>query len=381
MITVKLLKLDLPLVPCKVGSFLTNVFQGSYLPFMYVFFLSVGMTQVRAGILTAIMSSCSMFASPFWAYVADATKRRKTVLVVLSIISSASMFSIPWIVLLVSPLSSQCQQQMVNSTKKRLNGSSTNLTDVSLRMCMESNENITKLFHVLCAVVLFVPLFVHPLYNYMEAVVVNVCAAKKVDYGRQRVFGAIGFTVGNMVTGEASELFDVVDMSHYTPMFAVCAGCILILLPLGCFLIDSGEYGDSETNADIPTQTSAEMKDSTFKIIFRVCWNLDFALFIVTVFMAGLAYLLVVNFSLKYALDVFGRGQAVSSLVITMSAAGTVVIFPFSSNIISLFRGPIPTIIVCLLSQFIRHFVMSLPIPFEVFVVIQVGGGLALRGV
>ena len=42
------------------------------------------------------------------------------------------------------------------------------------------------------------------------------------------------------------------------------------------------------------------------------------------------------------------------------------------------FTGTIPTMAVCLLSWFIRHLVMSLTIPFEVFVAIQVLNGFGL---
>ena len=198
------LDIDVRMVPCKLASYIANILTGGVVPFLFVFFGSIGMTGVQSGLLTAMVNTTCIIAGPAWAFVADKTKRRKLVLVLLCVGSAVIMFIVPWIPLAVAPLSEQCKLRssgaenvtsvIANNVSLYLNGNLLdikNLTSLDVNKtqnilpCDETESDRQKLllFHVLIAISLIVSMFFFPLFNFCETLLMNVAKQGTLTLG------------------------------------------------------------------------------------------------------------------------------------------------------------------------------------------------------
>ena len=66
-------KVDVEMIPAKVTFFLTDGYFGSILPFMNVFYVSLGLSVTQAGIISGVSLAVSSIFNPLWSTLADAT--------------------------------------------------------------------------------------------------------------------------------------------------------------------------------------------------------------------------------------------------------------------------------------------------------------------
>merc|ERR1711962_496674 len=99
--------INLRMIPSKVASFFIGSYTGSLMPFLNVFFVSIGMSELKAGILTAVMYTPCIFTGPMWGFLCDYTKRPKVILVILALGPANTMSSLPWTARYINPLSKQ----------------------------------------------------------------------------------------------------------------------------------------------------------------------------------------------------------------------------------------------------------------------------------
>ena len=105
----------------------------SYGPFLYVFFISVGLTASQAGLITGLRYLVSFIAGPVWAALADYTGRHRLIYCLLCIGTIISVFPMPWIAEWANPKEHGITNQhqilnLTNSTLNLLNGKQNSLS-------------------------------------------------------------------------------------------------------------------------------------------------------------------------------------------------------------------------------------------------------------
>ena len=394
------------LLPAKMGCFLGAAYLGSFAAILNVFFVSVDLTEVEAGMLTAMMYSSCIFTGPLWGYLADYTKRRTLILIILCTGAGLTISVLPWTAYGLHEISGA---ESIGESLKQKNAWSI-------------------WFFVLSAIMVTASAFVLPLMAYFEGIVANVAKIYGAPYGGQRVFGEIGIASSSMLTGVICDHFKMKGMSEYTPAFILFATICLAMLPTGRHLIQQIQRGspkDTETSADQgngnsfqesvqieqcaqPEQIKEEIvlqvlpgtetptgedsqnpsdipkscesspdidtecppsqeADSLLKKTARLCSKPSVILFLLTVFVSGVANALFLGFTFKYLIDEMKRSKFESSLAFASQPITSCISFILADKFIKVFRGTLPTMAVSLLVISVRLLIMSFRIPFEVF--------------
>ena len=374
--------INIKMIPSKAGCFLIGAYTGSLMPFLSVFFVSTGMTEMKAGILTALMYTPCIFSGPLWGFLCDYTKRPKVILVLLALGPAITMSSLPWVARYINPLSKH-HCNVDNTT----NGMEFFVLGTGDECRSMQSESMQTLFWILCAIVFVAAIFVFPMNSYAEAMIVNVAKRQQADYGKQRLFADIGICITSFLTGLGCEHIEMGEkMSVYAPVFFIFPVCSLMMIPLGFVLTDQAEgptvdpiddeKNNNQDHTDMATPLNADNRN-LFNQVLHLCFQLDVFLFLMTAFVAGLMIAIYFNFSFKFLAQTSNRSKSANSLVVVISSVGSVLTFPFTTKLIHILRGNIPAIIFGLFSGCLRFLIMSLNVPFTVFLCAQLLNGFS----
>jgi len=371
-------------IPLKIACFLAGGVIGSHATFLNVFFVSTGLSKFKAGIITGLTYAPPIVAGPVWGYLADFSGRRKLILTVLCLGAVLPILSTPWVARAIYP---QSKYECGNSTTAMLLGghningtSGLGLSDAATygsRIECEHlrDEALDTLFWVLLAIMLVASVFLVPLQPHVEAIVMSAVKSGKTDasYGAQRIFGCIGLAAVNYFSGKASAHYQVTDISPFSAAFFLLLPCALLLIPVCCYLLRRLNNSTDAINKDEETAASLDHieEKSNFNQIVQLCLNLDVLLFLTTVLIVGLANGVHLNFSFLYVTDVMNVGMSEMTYVVVTSTISEAVMFPFTSRLMKLLGGTMPSIIIGSLAHFVRFLLMSFNISFGVFVGLQ----------
>ena len=223
--------IDVPLIPAKLSYFFMECFGGSFVPFIVVFLASTGLTIEEAGFITGIRLLASSIAAPLWGYLADRTRRPNVIFAVLCVGMAATIFPMPWV-------GRACGGGGVHNSSSHINITSTNKEMLFERDLEHNLEELPRkveyflnysrpieeevsgnhttvshtshkpfsnqLFYVMLVLVFVSNIFSNPINGFVDSFVMNVVKShpRKSDYGKQRMFGAIGFGVSNALAGK-----------------------------------------------------------------------------------------------------------------------------------------------------------------------------------
>lgn len=371
------------MIPSKIGCFVANAVLGSYVAFLNVFFVSVGLSKSNAGLISGMTYALPTIVGPIWGYVADRTRKRSLILIILCIGAAIPMFSMPWVAKVIYPMSQyKCSNVTISPA------SNTTLMDVPAQRpvqivdqeCERLRQNAeNNLFWALLAIMLLTSIFLVPLNPYIDAIVMGVVKTdkNKATYGGQRIFGSVGICFVSFAAGAVADVYKQEDMSPYTAVFFFFLPCVLFLIPAGLYMIgqlkpddEKSEKSDQES-VEKQVDAGGEIKASQMKLVLALCCKFEIILFFLTVLISGLANNIFLNFSFLYVTEVMHRSKPEMTLVIIVATISETLMFPMTSKLIKLLGGTSVAMIVGSLAQTIRFLVMSFNIPFEVFLVLQ----------
>ena len=362
-------------ISCKIACFLSSAYIGSLIPFLNVFFVSVGMTEFQSGILTALVYTPCIVTGPMFGYLADYTNRRRLIFIGMCIAAAATVCSLPWVARVLQSTPSLGDNVTETSSSRHNNISINSTTCEGLSTTKTSND---ELFGVLFAVVFVAAIFVFPLMSFLEATVANVSAMFGSSFGAQRIFGEIGISVSSFGTGAACDHFDVKNMSEYSPAFFIFPIICILMVPVGCHLIGQADCYSKETTGQHEGIHTPDRKErNVLKKTIRLCFRSDVLVFLFTVFIGGISNSLYLNFTLKYLVDKMNRTKAEFSYVVICTSVVSCITFPLTSRLLDVLRGAIPALSVALLIKFVRLLIVSYDISFAVFVGIHLLNGFA----
>ena len=377
---------NIRMLPAKFACTLFGGILGLHIPFLNIFLTSVGLSTGQAGFISGIRYVASSISGPLWGMLADYTGRRKLIMVFLCLGSAFPIFTMPWIANAIYPLvnNDTCvsQRNITNNT----------LLTITNKECEEErHDKLKTLFYVLLAIVVFGSMFVMFMPVYVDAIVMSVVKTDEnnASYGAQRNFASLGFSMFTFLGGWAADKYKYPGMSHYTAVFYMYVPLCLLLIPVGCYLVEQRKKGEEEIvreNMETKRRTkqidrgASSWENSISKKVLILFKKFDVVFFMITVFINGLANNLFVSFSLLLVQDTMNVSKTEMTLITVTGTLSELLIFPITSKLIKKLGGTSPCIIIGTFSYFIRFLSMSYVSTFWIIVLLQMlhGIGFAL---
>lgn len=371
--------IDLHMIPAKLAYFCIGGIFGANLPFLNIFLRSIGLTTSQAGIITGVSYGVAALTGPLWGTLADWTGCRRAIYMILCLGTIGVMFPLPWIANAIAKVehrNATCAS-ILNSSTHALNATGCDPDDVHLL-----NQHTT--FMMMLPITTIATVFAVSVPTYTASVVLNVVKnhKRKATFGQQRVFASISGCIGNVLSGLASDHYHSGNMSHYTATFFVLLPYLIFLIPFSQILMRQSVWADSDKKDDDNNNNNGESKPDV-KLsthLLSVLGNIDTVVFMISVMISGLAYETFMNFLFLLMDDELHTSKFVMTIAMTTGGAASILVFPFSSKIIKLFKGPIPCIAIGIFTYSIRYSVMSYTTLPWLMIAIQIlqGFGYAL---
>ena len=375
--------INIRMLPAKFAFILYGGILGLHLPFLNIFFTSVGLSTSQAGFISGIRYIASSLSGPLWGILADYTGRRKLIMAFICLGSVFPIFTMPWIANAIYP-NDTCVSQR-NTTNNTL------LTITDKECEEERHDKLETLFYVFLAIVVFSSIFVISMPGYVDAIVINVVKTDEnnASYGAQRNFGSVGFSMFTFLGGWAADKYNYPGMSHYTAVFYMYVPICLLLIPVGCYLVEQGKKGEEKiVKENMETKSHTEQIDrgasswenSISRKVFLLFKKFDVLFFMITVFISGLANSIFLSFSLLLIQDTMNVSKTEMTLITVTGTLSELLIFPITSKLIKKLGGTSPCIIIGTFSYVIRFLSMSYVSTFWIIVLLQMlhGIGFAL---
>ena len=378
--------INIRMLPTKLAFILHGGILGLHIPFLNKFLTSVGLSTSQVGFISGIRYIASSISGPLWGILADYTGRRKLIMVFICIGSAFPIFTMPWIANVIYPL--------VNNDTCVSQRNTTNNTSLTLanKECEERHDKLETLYYVLLAIVVFGSMFVISMPGYVDAIVIDVVKTDEnnASYGAQRTFGSLGFSVFTFLGGWAADNYNYPGMSQYTAVFYMYVPLCLLLIPVGCYLVEQATKGEENVvRNNIETTTHTEQIDrgtrsqenSFSRKVLLLFMKFDFVIFMITVFINGLANSLFLNFSSLLVQGTKGNVTKTETALITVTGTlSELLIFPNTSKLMKILGGTTPCIIIGTFSHFIRFLSMTYVSTFWIILLLQMlhGIGMAL---
>ena len=371
-----LLAIDVRMIPIKINYLLYGGMLGSHIPFLNLFFLSVGLSATQAGLIIGIRFAPSSIVGPMWGMLADYSGRRKLILILLCL-GAVPLFSMPWVSRVIYP------NVTIQTNTTVINQSVSSISDTMFTFRYDHNVDTkakNTLFYTLFAIMMFSSLFLGPLPGYVDSIVMSVIktSENKPSYGVQRIFGSLGFSFASFVCGVLADNYNQPHMSKYTAVFFLYLPYTLLMIPFGYYLIGQARWDN--TDNENRTERVTTSSNGRGMMVLHMFSNPDVIVFTISVLISGLAINLFQNFSLLFVGDVMTVSETEKSLIVVIATTAEVLIFPFTSSLIRILGGTFLPITLGIFSYFIRFLVMSYTTQLWLMLFVQTlhGFGFAL---
>ena len=173
---------------------------------------------------------------------------------------------------------------------------------------------------------------------------------KESTFGQQRFYAPISLAVASALAGIASDHYNHSELSSYTAVFYV-------FLPYGLFLIISLstikqiDSGQNEGKGPIE-------RNRIIKPFLRTCSDRSVLFFLMTILLMGINNGLINGFTMIF-LESINASKTVMGLSVATSALSEVIMYQFSSHVITFFKGTYQCLTISVLSYSIRFLSLS----------------------
>lgn len=231
-------------------------------PFLTLYYEQIGLSGKQIGLLRGIPSLVVLFSAPLWGAVADNTQHRKRLLLVALASVVASVFLL----------------------------------------------SLAKSFALLIPIVVAYAFFGAPIAPLVDSNVVELLGARKDEYGRQRLWGAVGWGVGAPLVGLLTER-NGLQWAFY---------CYFVLM-----------LGNLIVSTQLPISRSPARRQF-WRNLGGLVTDRRWILFLVTVFVGGISLTFVMSFLFLY-MDDLGASKTLMGLALTAATASEVPFWFFSN--------------------------------------------------
>jgi PPP family 3-phenylpropionic acid transporter len=274
----------------KSFYFFYHAVVASLLPFLVIFYDQLGLSGSQIGFLVGIPPLMYLIGAPIWGGLADSTQKHKLILV---LAITGTLVLVPF------------------------------LLNISL-------------FLILIPVIAAFAFFLAPIMPLVDNSVMDMLGELKIQYGKQRLWGAVGWGIAGPITGWLIDRSGI-QWAFYCYLLLMFLGLIIALyLPIGNVSI-GGKFWQE------------------FRLLLS---NRQWLLFLVMVFIGSLGISIGSNFIFLY-LDDLGASKTLMGLCLTFNTLGEIPFLYYSDRFLRKW-GARGLLILALLTSSIRAFAYSL---------------------
>jgi len=284
------LQIDRKLLPAKVYYFFSYAALAAFSPFLPLHYRSLGLNGAQIGLLTGLVPLVGLVCGPIWAGLADARRQHRLLLIVTMAAGVASTAA-----LMVAPT-----------------------------------------FAWIVPIVVLRSGFTAPSTSLIDKSVLDMLRGRTALYGRQRLWGAVGWAIASGVVGLLTERLGLRWLFYAHLGLSLGAVAVALRLPI----------------------TSASPRQSYRRGLALMLSNRRWAAFLFTVFIAGAGGSAAFSFLFLHLSDL-GAPNSLMGLAMTIGALSEVPTF-FYANVMLRRWGPRGLPVLGMVSSMVRLLVLSM---------------------
>ena len=322
--------IDRDMIPVKLSYAFYFSAVGAWYPYIMLFLISLDLDPLMAGLILSIHAITSSLATPLWGFLTDFTGRKKIVLTTITIGLSATLFALPFVAVQLNDFTRNSSSLITQNNQT---------TTTNEKYCTTScNDN--RMFHGMLILFIMIGLFDHVINvfldsNTMRAIELHL---KKPSFGNQRVFGAITFGVGSVVSGALADSFNHPYMSNFSGVVFITVPLLVLGLPFYMLVIMQTEKKESRQHN---TEDRAQVKKlaglELAKLALKTCFKPFNFIFLFSNFIQGTSLNIMYNFLFLHMKEYMNSKDSILGLTVVASNIGEILIFPFSKCLIKRF--------------------------------------------
>ena len=330
--------IDVSMLPAKLTYFFDQAKEASIWPYLVLFQVSIGLSPAQAGIINGLRFIGCLFGAPLWGMLADQTRIHRPLIMMICAFAILFQCSQPFWGEAFGPKDKNVCPSMSNETLKEAEKE------------QESGKvHNSKLFYTLLIISMTACLFDGTTLTFVDSGVQRKIKAstKPVDFGRQRLFGSVGYAVGSVVSSAGVRYFPTAGVTCYAGMF-----CIYLFFTL-CLLVNFSYLykGLNATSSDVPTRNTANPK--VRQLLWKTLKSFDIIFFLATVLFNGLMRALVFSFTYLY-LKELGAPTMLLGISMVVSQIASLIMYALAQKIIDIVGGTMKVMCLSCFSWVIR---------------------------
>ena len=327
-----------------------------------------------------------IFGGPFWGLIADKWHCHRIVILMMCICSLLTISTQPFVgVHFGNPETNKCpyvkdtasNRMNISYDAGNLTGYEANKTFTALQASTDSPDNIeAERFETLYYVMLITNIGV----SFSEGSAVGFVDTgtlrrsqlatedRPLAYGRQRMFSAVGATLGIFVTNLAVDFFPAANITCYAGIFVVYVfftlgyGASSIALFHGVSFKSNNEKNVEEDERTLQQKDEGDVqktKKNLRKILFKTLFQYDVIFFYLTTFVSGLEYSQFTSFLYPYLREMDAPSILLTLSIVISNIASTIG-FAFCQDFIRILGGTYRSFAFVFMVYFVRYFGIGL---------------------
>ncbi|XP_066929775.1 major facilitator superfamily domain-containing protein 6-like isoform X2 [Clytia hemisphaerica] len=361
------------ILPAKMAYLLENGRRAPSDVMLSLFYSAIGLSKSEIGLVMGFGNIGSLIAGPFWGWLADRFHNHRTLLVIMAIGSIVTMGSQPLLSMQFgNPETNVCPAPTVDTLSSifKPNGcppGSVNCTSNSTIFNTTTTASPTggyqykpygSLFFVMFFTQIAVMFFEASSEPFTDCGVLRraeLSPHRKIDYGRQRFFGAFGVITCVTLSNVFADNFPKANVTCYTALFIMYVILTILNLISVLFLYKGLSFESPKQQQETANNIADEKKESYRKVLRETLTKVDTIVFLLTTFVAGLVNSPLIMFLFLH-LKEMNAPSTVFNLSFVCSATGALFGFFFSQNIIKFLGGSMKTILFSVVIFTVRSF-------------------------
>ena len=339
--------IDTYMLPAKMCYLTIYAKEAVFKPYMVLFLTNTGLNPAEAGLINGLCYIGYIIGSPLWGYLADKYHNHRSLVLMLCLFSIICMCSQPFVSIGIG-------DKMINRCPS-VNESFVT-TDNANETTIANNNNKSQysslLFWLILSINTFALLFDGAVLGFADAGTIQRVNLNpsKTTFGRQRLYGSIGFGSGALLGSLLVSIFPTAPINCYSAVFF---GYFLLVVAL-TFLTQWLFHGLSfkttkhDENRNLKNRHVLKATLRQGRVIF----------FFMTVLVMGTEQ----GFYVYYT-SVFLKGvkapTMLNGICLAVGAFPCIITFAFSHRIIETFGGRWKSMCFCCFTYFIRFITMS----------------------
>ena len=345
------LKIKKAFIPAKLTY--VTLFSGRaiFATYFIIFLTTAGLDPKQAGLIQGIRMIVLTLSGMFWGVLADRSKKELLIISIEICSFTALVFAKPWVAYWIGSWETEHEHRIhiQNAVHKILNSnqnSSLTLDD----LIGQTNNEISEKFNLewfpshyrTGSMPLFVSMMglgiataflgggVQSLLDIKTINVVNTFSKSKNTYGRQRLWGSLGYAIAPFICGLILESVPVNKVSPIMPIFYIHLG-VNTLAWLSCILLFRQKVLEKESKDD-QNHCKEVKEDGIIKLLGKIFRNVHMVVFLQNVCLVGIGNGLEWCFMFIF-LEEMNASKTIIGLCVTSQCFTEALVFPFASKI------------------------------------------------